>query len=91
MHCTSVGKAILAYLPRAEVEKIVQTMSLYLIQRHTITNKETLYKHLSEVREQGYALDLEENEWGINCIAAPVLIIQEKLLRHTVFQDPKCA
>jgi len=72
MHCTSVGKAILAHLPANEVEKALDDYHFVPHTIHSITDKETLFKHLEEVREKGYALDLEENELGINCIAVPI-------------------
>ena len=72
MHCTSVGKAILAHLPPSEVEKTFDVYHFIPHTVHTITDKETLYKHLEDVRVKGYALDLEENQLGINCIAVPI-------------------
>lgn len=72
MHCTSVGKVILAYLPQDEVTQIVEKHKLPKHTEHTITDKEAFYKHLAEVRERGYALDLEENELSICCIATPI-------------------
>lgn len=62
MHCTSVGKAILAYLPPAEVKKVLDQSQFEAHTMYTITDRDTLYEHINEVREQGYALDLEENE-----------------------------
>ncbi|WP_046179780.1 IclR family transcriptional regulator [Domibacillus tundrae] len=72
VHCTSVGKAILAHLPVTEVIDILDRKGLPIHTEHTITTKESFLKELAHVKKDGYALDLEENEPGIRCIAAPV-------------------
>lgn len=72
MHCTSVGKAILANLPSGVVHEIVDRKGLPMHTNHTITDRDSLFKELIQVKQNGYALDLEENENGITCIAAPI-------------------
>jgi IclR family transcriptional regulator, KDG regulon repressor len=72
MHCTSVGKAILAHLPSNIVLDILDRKGLPMHTKHTITNKDEFLKELIRVKEKGYALDLEENEYGIRCIAVPI-------------------
>lgn len=72
MHCTSVGKAILAHLPSNTVLDILERKGLPMHTDKTITNKEDFLLELKSVRQKGYALDLEENENGITCIAVPI-------------------
>jgi IclR family transcriptional regulator, KDG regulon repressor len=72
MHCTSVGKAILAYLPEHDVLAILDRKGMPYHTDLTITSKGALLQELKEIRLRGYSLDLEENEYGITCIAAPV-------------------
>jgi len=72
LHCTAVGKAILAHLPLHVVHETIERMELAVHTEHTITNKEELLKELAQVKERGYALDLEENEYGIRCVAVPI-------------------
>lgn len=72
MHCTSVGKAILANLPSGIVHEIIDRKGLPMHTDHTITDKDALFKELIQVKQKGYALDLEENENGITCIATPI-------------------
>ena len=72
MHCTSVGKAILANLSRTEAIDILERKGMPRHTDDTITDLDEFLKELDAVREQGYALDLEENEHGITCIAAPI-------------------
>lgn len=66
LHCTAVGKALLAF---AEVPF---QSELEAFTPRTITSREQLEAHLQEIRQQGYALDDEEFDEGIRCIAAPV-------------------
>lgn len=72
MHCTSVGKAILAHLPTEAVLDIIGRKGLPAHTDKTITDKEQFLQELTKVREMGYALDLQENEYGITCIAVPI-------------------
>jgi IclR family transcriptional regulator, KDG regulon repressor len=72
MHCTSVGKAILAYLPSNVVVDILDRKGMPMHTDKTITNKDDFLQELIQVRKKGYALDLEENEYGITCIAVPI-------------------
>lgn len=72
MHCTSVGKAILAHLPSSVVLDILERKGMPMHTDKTITNKDDFLKELIQVKQKGYALDLEENEWGIICIAVPI-------------------
>ncbi|MDI3298563.1 MAG: IclR family transcriptional regulator [Bacillota bacterium] len=71
-HCTAVGKSILAHLPEAQLERILREKGLPRHTARTITDAAELRRHLEQVRAQGYALDLEENEEGIVCVAAPI-------------------
>jgi IclR family transcriptional regulator, KDG regulon repressor len=88
MHCTSVGKAILAFLPPSEVAQILDKYDFATHTSHTITNKDALIEHLVEVRKQGFALDLEENEAGINCIAAPIFDNSGKVIAAVSISGP---
>jgi IclR family transcriptional regulator, KDG regulon repressor len=72
MHCTSVGKAILAHLHENDVRAIIERKGMPYHTEHTLNSMEALLEELNRIRRRGYALDLEENEYGITCIAAPV-------------------
>lgn len=72
MHCTSVGKAILAHLPIEIVQEIIERKGLPIHTDKTITDKNVFIDELAEVKKKGYALDLQENEYGITCIAVPI-------------------
>ncbi|NWO10583.1 IclR family transcriptional regulator [Chromohalobacter salexigens] len=67
MHSTSVGKAYLAALDNAECEQYLEQLRLEPITEKTIISSTALREELVCVREQGYAIDNEENEKGIIC------------------------
>lgn len=70
MYCSGVGKAIMATLPEDEIKKIWDESVIEKKTEKTITDFAELKKVLSEVKKNGYALDDEENEKGVRCIAA---------------------
>jgi len=72
MHCCSVGKVLLANLPEEELEKIIRSRGLPKRTQNTITNRNQLREHLAGVKVRGYAVDDEENEEGVRCVAAPI-------------------
>jgi len=71
-YCTSLGRALLAYQPEAEIEAYLDRVSLAPRTRFTITEAEKLRAVLLAVREQGYAAIDEELELGLRSIAVPV-------------------
>ena len=72
MYCSGVGKVILAYLPDTDVEQIWNSSVIEKKTAFTITDFDEFKKELENIRKRGYALDNEENELGIRCIAVPV-------------------
>lgn len=74
LHCTAVGKAILASLPAERVEAIVaeQSKGLPRFTEHTIATLDQLQAELEETRQKGYALDRQEHEVGTFCIGAKI-------------------
>jgi DNA-binding IclR family transcriptional regulator len=71
-YCTAVGKAILAYLPEAQVEAIVRKYGLKAVTANTITSFLDLKAELAKIREQGYSVDNEEIEEGVRCLGSVV-------------------
>jgi IclR family transcriptional regulator, KDG regulon repressor len=72
LYCTAVGKVLLAYLPEAEREKILDQLELKRFTENTVSNLQELQAELYRTRKKGYACDLEEHESHIRCIAAPI-------------------
>jgi len=71
-HSCAVGKTLLAYLPEPEYVELVKGMSFVRRTENTITDPIQLKDHLVGIRARGYAVDDEESELGIRCVAAPV-------------------
>ena len=72
LHCTSIGKAILAYLPAPQAEGILRRAGLPASTEWTITDPEALHRDLEETRQRGCALDRQEHEPSTYCIGAPI-------------------
>ncbi|HEX2130359.1 MAG TPA: IclR family transcriptional regulator [Actinophytocola sp.] len=72
LHCTSIGKAILATMPDDEVHALLARTGLAPRTPHTLTGEPALLADLRTVRERGYAEDHEENEAGVHAVGAAV-------------------
>lgn len=72
IHCTSVGKALVAWLPESEVKALIKERGMHKRTPKTIVVWSRYLQELARVREQGYAVDDEENNNGVRCIAAPI-------------------
>jgi IclR family acetate operon transcriptional repressor len=72
LHCTAVGKVMLAFMPEEEGEKVVRQLELKRLTPNTVGSVQELQAELNRTRKNGYACDLEENELHIRCIAAPI-------------------
>jgi DNA-binding IclR family transcriptional regulator len=71
LHCTALGKSLLAYQPE-ETLRAILAGELRRYTPHTITTASRLREELQRIREEGHALDNEEFEEGLRCVAAPV-------------------
>jgi IclR family KDG regulon transcriptional repressor len=71
-HSCAVGKILLAFLSGNERDRILSIKGLPRLTKHTIVDRSSFEVHLEKVRTQGFAIDNEENEEGIKCLAAPV-------------------
>lgn len=71
LHCTGMGKVLLAHAPADEIRRISKRQ-LARLTKHTITDRKALRDELQRVRARGYALDNEEITRGLMCVAAPI-------------------
>ncbi|MGM0420741.1 MAG: IclR family transcriptional regulator [Bacillota bacterium] len=71
-HNTSLGKILLAYSDKETIENILNEKGLPQTTENTITKKDKFKDHLRQVKKLGYAVDKEESEEGINCIAGAI-------------------
>jgi len=72
IHSTAVGKAMLAFLPEPQRQEIFGRIELTPQTINTIKDMDTLRIQLAVIRENGFAIDDEENEIGIRCVGAPI-------------------
>ena len=72
LHCTALGKPILAGMNRHLMLYALEKRGLARSTRHTITDVATLERQFQQVRQQGYAVDREESAEGVCCIGSPV-------------------
>ncbi|MGC1558600.1 MAG: IclR family transcriptional regulator C-terminal domain-containing protein, partial [Bradyrhizobium sp.] len=71
-HATATGKAILAWLPPTELDRIVADKGLTAFTPHTITDIDRLKEELRLTRRNGFAMDREEFQLGVVCIGAAI-------------------
>ncbi len=71
-YASAIGKVQLAYLPTDELERLLRDRKLKAYTDKTITDKNLLMEELKKVAEEGYALDNEEFEEDVKCVAAPI-------------------
>jgi DNA-binding IclR family transcriptional regulator len=79
-HASAVGKVLLSELAEDELAGILEANGLPRLTSNTITSAESLVAHLALVREHGYALDDEEEEAGVTCLAAPIRDSRGKII-----------
>ncbi len=66
---TAVGKAMLAALPDSEIAALWEAAEITALTENTITEKDNFLADIHKIRECGFALDNQENELGVTCIA----------------------
>jgi DNA-binding IclR family transcriptional regulator len=71
-HCTGLGKALLSEYPGDPVDILNRRGELTRKTANTISEADQLRAELAAIRERGYALDLEEHEEGVRCVAATI-------------------
>ncbi len=72
LHCTGLGKALLAFESEQTVDSLMQNYAFARFTKRTIASRAAFESELARVRQQGYAVDDEEEELGIRCIATPI-------------------
>lgn len=72
VHATAIGKVLIAWLGEPELNALLEGYQYTTYTPSTLASREELMAALTLTREQGYALDSEENEQGVRCVAVPV-------------------
>jgi DNA-binding IclR family transcriptional regulator len=72
VYCTSMGKAMLAFLPDDPREEVLSKIKFTRFTSKTLCSREALLKSLERVKKRGFAIDDEEIEVGVRCVGAPI-------------------
>ncbi|RSL33057.1 IclR family transcriptional regulator [Salibacterium salarium] len=88
LYCTGAGKAMLAFLSENERQNVYAATSFHAFTNTTITTVDGLEKHLEGIRENGFALDEEEHEEGIQCAASPIFDYAGKVVASVSVAGP---
>jgi DNA-binding IclR family transcriptional regulator len=86
-HAMAGSKAILAFSPSDRVDRVL-SKKLKRLTANTITDPNIFRKQLEKVREQGFALDLEEHDVGVTAVAAPIFDYDANPLAAVVIVGP---
>lgn len=80
LHSTAIGKCILADLDKEDVAALARRAGLERYTPRTLATPAALHRELADVRGQGYAVDEEENEANVRCIAVPIRSADERVV-----------
>jgi len=72
LHTAAPAKAMLAYMSQEDQSKIIDSITYTRFNENTIITKRQFIKNLNGVREKGYATDLAEEIFNLNCVACPI-------------------
>ncbi|MCI8518327.1 MAG: IclR family transcriptional regulator [Hungatella sp.] len=86
-YATSLGKAILAFLPWEEQEELLDKIQFQALTQYTITSREKLAEELKKTRERGYSLDVRELEDITSCCGAPVFDYSGRVVAAVSLSD----
>jgi IclR family KDG regulon transcriptional repressor len=77
LHCTGLGKALMAFQSEETIQNSLLNYPFHRFTKRTISSQATFLAELARVRQNGYAMDDEEEELGIRCIAVPIFFAGE--------------
>lgn len=88
MHATASGKLLLTQYSAEKLEKYVANQSLPAFTSYTISTRPALEQALNSVRSQGFALDDQECELGVRCVAMPLYNYQKRIIATICLTGP---
>lgn len=88
VYSTASGKVLLSHLERGALDNILNGLTMSPLTEHTITKKNKFREELVMVRERGYALDLQENALGLQCIAVPIFNLHSQCVAAISVSSP---
>lgn len=72
LHSTAIGKVLLAYQNPNHTDQLLKDYHYQYQTAHTIINEAVLRNELEKIKQQGYAIDDQENEQGVRCASVPI-------------------
>jgi len=72
VHCAGSGKLLAAFMDEIWIDQLIKNVGLPRFTSHTITDPEEFKKHLTEIAQRGYSIDMGESQEDIHCVAVPV-------------------
>lgn len=88
LHCTGVGKVLLSGMSEDEIDRIILQHGLINYTPNSITSREKLLQELERIKEEGVALDNEEFDLGLRCVAAPVFGTEGEIIASISVSGP---
>jgi DNA-binding IclR family transcriptional regulator len=88
MHQGSAGKAMLAHFPEERVMRILDQHGLPKATEHTIDDREGLFDELVEIRDRGFAFNIEETAKGLRTVGVPIMLPNGDVLGACVVAGP---
>ena len=88
MHASGIGKVLLADMDGARLRRVLKEKKLEEYTKHTITEIDQLVAELANIRKKGFAIDGEEKNIGMRCIAAPVYDIHQEAVAGISVSGP---
>jgi len=71
-YCTALGRAIAAHLPLSQQEQMLKSTEITPRTEQTVTDRDQLRKIFEKVRQDGWAVEVDQNDLGVTCVSAPV-------------------
>ena len=87
-YCTAAGKIQLAFMTDEELDHYLPTKELKRYTVNTITDRDEFKAHLAKITEQGYAIDNEEMDDGVCCVAAPIRDYTRRIIGAVSISGP---
>ncbi|MEW6672204.1 MAG: IclR family transcriptional regulator [Thermodesulfobacteriota bacterium] len=88
LYCTGLGKALLSGFTEEELDHYLSTTPLIPQTRKTITDRNGLIVHIKKIRRRGIAVDFEELDEGVHCMAAPIFDHRMKIIAAMSISAP---
>ncbi len=89
LYCTAVGKSLICELSRKELDELLSAVEVKAFTDKTITDPDGIFEELQRVKERGYAVDFEEYEYNVVCLAGPIYTYERRVEASIGISGPK--